>query len=91
MATMLPALAGAAPLLLGWVLAAGPALRTNATLGLLVLAGLLLAAAHLLPGRRLLPYWGRAAEIIESLAAVAVLPVVLAVLDIYQYARALGG
>jgi type VII secretion integral membrane protein EccD len=91
LATSVPALVGLVPLLLGWLDAAGPALRLNVTLGLVGLAGMFLAAAHTLPGRRLLPYWGRAAEIIESVAAVAMVPVVLAILDVYQWARSLAG
>jgi type VII secretion integral membrane protein EccD len=52
---------------------------------------LLLLLAGRLPGRRLRPYWGRAVDILESLTAVAVLPVLLAVLDVYGYIRGLSG
>ncbi|NLU81071.1 type VII secretion integral membrane protein EccD [Micromonospora sp. HNM0581] len=51
-------------------------------------AGALLTAAATLPGRRLRPYWGRAVDILEILVAVAVLPVLGAVLGVYQAVRA---
>ncbi|MFE5301626.1 type VII secretion integral membrane protein EccD [Streptomyces sp. NPDC056632] len=54
---------------------------------LVVVACLCVLGARLLPGRRLLPYWGRAAEIAELLVGVAMLPLVLAVLDAYSWAR----
>jgi type VII secretion integral membrane protein EccD len=52
--------------------------------------GLLLASAKL-PERRLRPYWGRAVEIFESMAAISLLPLLLAVLDIYHLMRGLAG
>ncbi|MFF3371497.1 type VII secretion integral membrane protein EccD [Streptomyces sp. NPDC002680] len=58
---------------------------------LTLLAGLLLTAAAVLPGRRLVPYWGRAAEIGELLTGLVMLPALLAVLDAYDWARALFG
>ncbi|MER6913308.1 type VII secretion integral membrane protein EccD [Streptomyces sp. NPDC000594] len=58
---------------------------------LLVVTVLLLAAARVLPGRRLVPYWGRAAEICELLIGLAVLPVLLAVLGAYGWALDLFG
>jgi len=39
-------------------------------------AGLVIAAWHV-PGRRFIPYWGRAADLLHSLAAIALLPLVL--------------
>jgi ESX secretion system protein EccD len=44
-----------------------------------------------MPGRRLQPYWGRAVDIVESLTAVALVPVLLAVLGTYAWMRGLGG
>ncbi|HET6502594.1 MAG TPA: type VII secretion integral membrane protein EccD [Amycolatopsis sp.] len=57
---------------------------------LVVGAGLVVLSMRL-PGRRLRPYWGRAVDILESLTAVAVLPLVLAVLNVYELMRGLGG
>ncbi|MGC4879759.1 type VII secretion integral membrane protein EccD [Micromonospora sp. DT43] len=51
-------------------------------------AGALLTAAATLPGRRLRPYWGRAVDILEILLAVALVPVLAAVLGVYQMVRA---
>jgi hypothetical protein len=44
-----------------------------------------------MPGRRLQPYWGRTVDIVESLTAVAVVPVLLAVLGVYAWMRGLAG
>ncbi|WP_433388592.1 type VII secretion integral membrane protein EccD [Micromonospora sp. KLBMP9576] len=52
------------------------------------LAGVLMTAAATLPGRRLRPYWGRAVDILEIITAVALLPVLGAVLGVYQLVRA---
>ncbi|TBL34425.1 type VII secretion integral membrane protein EccD [Verrucosispora sp. SN26_14.1] len=54
-------------------------------------AALLVTTARTLPGRRLMPYWGRIGDLTHTLAMVAVFPVLLAVLDVYAFARALGG
>jgi type VII secretion integral membrane protein EccD len=58
---------------------------------LLVVAMALLVASAKLPERRLRPYWGRAVEIFESMAAISLLPLLLAVLDIYHLMRGLAG
>ncbi|MFE3068528.1 type VII secretion integral membrane protein EccD [Streptomyces sp. NPDC059247] len=64
---------------------------------LLLAAGLLAAAAGLaiaswtVPGRRLVPYWGRAAEILHTAAALALLPLALWVLGVYGALRGLNG
>ncbi|NJC72030.1 type VII secretion integral membrane protein EccD [Planosporangium thailandense] len=58
---------------------------------MVVAGGLLVAGARHLPGRRLLPYWGRAGDICEWLLAIAVVPLALAPIGVYSLARALGG
>ncbi len=50
------------------------------------LAGLCYLGSRLLPGRRLVPYWGRAADLAQSLTAIALLPLALWVLDVYRIA-----
>jgi hypothetical protein len=55
--------------------------------GLLVVAGLLLAVARILPGRRVLPHWGRIADLSHTATAIAVVPLVLAVVGVYARAR----
>ncbi|MBV6699323.1 type VII secretion integral membrane protein EccD [Kitasatospora aureofaciens] len=84
--------------------ALGPALLTvhlalgRDTVGrLALLAALLVTAAVLatvswtIPGRRLLPYWGRAADLLHTLAAVTVLPLALAAAGTYHGLRAIAG
>ncbi|MGW4203170.1 type VII secretion integral membrane protein EccD, partial [Streptomyces sp. NPDC004726] len=62
---------------------------------LLLVAGLLAAGAAIaiaswtVPGRRLVPYWGRAAEILHSAMAIGLLPLALWVLGVYGWLRAL--
>jgi hypothetical protein len=50
----------------------------------------LLLLSTWLPGRRLKPYWLRAVDILESLTAVAVFPLLLGVLDVYMTMREMG-
>ncbi|MFI1398193.1 type VII secretion integral membrane protein EccD [Streptomyces sp. NPDC020681] len=66
--------------------------------GRLLLTGSLLGvttaltiAAWTVPGRRLVPYWGRAAEILHSTTAISMLPLALWVLGVYGYMRGLSG
>jgi type VII secretion integral membrane protein EccD len=64
---------------------------------LLLVAGLLVGAAGLaiaswtVPGRRLVPYWGRAAELLHSLAAISLLPLAMWVLGVYGMLRSIKG
>ncbi|MFI5843127.1 type VII secretion integral membrane protein EccD [Catenuloplanes sp. NPDC051500] len=51
----------------------------------------LLAASRALPERRLMPWWGRAGDIVQTLATVALFPVLLALLGVYGFFRAIGG
>lgn len=60
-------------------------------LPLLAVGVLLVALSRYLPERRLRPYWGRVVDILESLTAVAVLPLTLAVLNVYELVRGLSG
>ncbi|MFB7614103.1 type VII secretion integral membrane protein EccD [Kitasatospora sp. NPDC056181] len=79
------------------LLAGGVALHQQTGGRLLLLAGLLGLAAALaiaawtLPGRRMLPYWGRAADLLHTTAAMAVLPLALDVVGVYQALRAIAG
>ncbi|MET9017316.1 type VII secretion integral membrane protein EccD [Streptomyces olivaceoviridis] len=58
---------------------------------LLLCAALAAVVSWTVPGRRLLPYWGRAGDLIQSGAALALLPLALWVLDVYQRLRGLFG
>ena len=92
-------LAVVVPAVLGLLLVAGTAAgslpleqRLAAQLGgLVVVAALLLVAARTLPGRRLLPYWGRAADLSETLVALSAAPLLFQVLGLYAYVRNLVG
>ncbi len=88
LAALGPGLVGAAAVLAAGTATATPQHRLVIVAALVILAGLLVAAARLLPGRRLLPYWGRLADLGQSAAALAVVPLVLAVLQLYARVRA---
>ncbi|MGH3380322.1 MAG: type VII secretion integral membrane protein EccD, partial [Actinoallomurus sp.] len=85
---LVPGLGGLAVIVVD--LAAGvPAGYVPAVVGGLVLvAGLLLVVARVMPGRRMLPHWGRIADLSHSVAAMAVIPLVLAVVGLYARVRA---
>ncbi|WP_330277158.1 type VII secretion integral membrane protein EccD [Lentzea sp. NBC_00516] len=69
-----------------------PFIRAVAVLAPLVAVGLGLGVlSHYLPGKRLRPYWGRAVDIFEYATAIAVIPLLLAVLDVYSWVRGLSG
>jgi type VII secretion integral membrane protein EccD len=92
LAQLAPAAAGAVTLALCAVASAGPAARLAApVLAVPLGCALLLVVARTVPGRRLTPYWGRLGDLLQTLAATAVLPVLLAVLDVYRLARGIGG
>ncbi|MFJ4274322.1 type VII secretion integral membrane protein EccD [Streptomyces coelicoflavus] len=57
--------------------------------GLVAVAAALAIASWTVPGRRLVPYWGRAAELLQSLTAISLLPLALWVLGVYGWLRAL--
>lgn len=88
----------ALPAGLGTVLLAVELAHSHGTHGELLGTAALLAAAAgagvvswTVPGRRLLPYWGRAGDLLHSAAALALLPMTLWVLDVYQSLRGLNG
>ena len=60
-------------------------------LPLFALGVVLLVFSKMMPGKRQRPYWGRAVEILESLAAIAVIPILLQVLGVYAWMRGLAG
>jgi type VII secretion integral membrane protein EccD len=61
--------------------------RATVPLLCLGLAALLVVLARVLPGRRMLPHYGRAAELLEGFVAASLVPLLLAVLGTYQAAR----
>ncbi|WP_329569245.1 type VII secretion integral membrane protein EccD [Kitasatospora sp. NBC_01266] len=58
---------------------------------LLALSAALLVVAWTVPGRRLLPYWGRLADILHTLSAIALLPLALLACGLYHALRAMNG
>ncbi|MEU6313266.1 type VII secretion integral membrane protein EccD [Streptomyces sp. NPDC047014] len=58
---------------------------------LLAAAAALVTASWTLPGRRVLPYWGRTAELAHTGLAVALLPLTLWVAGLFGYLRGLFG
>ncbi|GGI69264.1 hypothetical protein GCM10011581_02820 [Saccharopolyspora subtropica] len=58
---------------------------------ILLIAVLLAVASLTLPGRQLRPYWGRALDIFDTACILAVIPILLAVLNVYALVRGLGG
>jgi type VII secretion integral membrane protein EccD len=79
LAVFAPGAIGLAVVLLALTMRA-PARERPAVVVLLVMAaGILLAVAQTLPGRKLLPHWGRVADITHTATAIAIIPLVLAV------------
>ncbi|MEU0949404.1 type VII secretion integral membrane protein EccD [Streptomyces canus] len=69
----------------------GPSGHLAAAAMLLLFAVLLAVISWTVPGRRLLPYWGRAGDLLQSATAIALLPAVLWALGLYQDLRAISG
>jgi type VII secretion integral membrane protein EccD len=87
LAAILPAVVGAA------VLAAATGLRASdqhwptIVAVLVVVAGILLVGERSLPEHKLLPHWGRAGDIFQTLTAAGLIPLVLWLLNLYHFAR----
>jgi type VII secretion integral membrane protein EccD len=88
LAVLLPGVTGLATVTVDLTLDLGAPTRPMIAVGLLVVAGLLLSVAHVLPGRRMLPHWGRIADLAHTGTAIAVIPLVLSAVGVYARARA---
>ncbi|MDH2393674.1 type VII secretion integral membrane protein EccD, partial [Streptomyces sp. HNM0663] len=88
---VLPGTWGLALLVFSQAQAAGPFGRLLTVAGLLAVTAGIAIASWTVPGRRLVPYWGRGAELLHSATAIALLPLVLWVLGVYGALRALNG
>ncbi|MFC3995823.1 type VII secretion integral membrane protein EccD [Nocardiopsis sediminis] len=86
-----PACAGLALIVIAAVADTGTLWRLLALLGVLSVAAALTVLAWNVPGKRLLPHWGRAAEIIQLLAAIAMVCLVLGNLGVFGLLRGIGG
>ncbi|MFJ6530503.1 type VII secretion integral membrane protein EccD [Streptomyces longwoodensis] len=74
-----------------WAVDSGGDARTVVPAVLLAAAAALVVAAWVVPGRRVLPYWGRAAEVAHTGLAVALLPLSLWVAGLFGWLRGLFG
>ncbi|MFE2413411.1 type VII secretion integral membrane protein EccD [Kitasatospora sp. NPDC059408] len=88
---LLPGVYGGAVLLTRFTTGASPSERLALLGALVALTAALLVAAWTVPGRRLLPYWGRVADLLHTLTALALLPLALQACGLYHSLRALGG
>lgn len=68
-----------------------PVQRLLAVVGLFTVTTVLAVISWSLPGRRAIPHWGRAAEILQSVLAVAIVPLLLALYGVYGLLRGIGG
>ncbi|MFJ8788766.1 type VII secretion integral membrane protein EccD [Streptomyces sp. NPDC102462] len=84
-----PGVLGVAGLVVSAALAISPGSRPALLVGLFATAAACAIASWTVPGRRLVPYWGRAAELLHSAAAISLLPLALWILGVYGYLRAL--
>jgi type VII secretion integral membrane protein EccD len=64
-----------------------PAQRLMVVACALLVASGLAVASWTVPGKRMLPHWGQAANLVHSLVAISVLPLVLLVFGLYQTLR----
>jgi type VII secretion integral membrane protein EccD len=88
---VLPGAWGLLLLTFGWGLELSGSRRALLVAGLLAVAAVLLVALWTVPGRRLVPYWGRAAELLHSLLAIALLPLTLWLLGVFGHLRGMTG
>ncbi|MET8942590.1 type VII secretion integral membrane protein EccD [Streptomyces sp. NPDC004542] len=91
LALVVPGLCGALLLVVGAAARLSPSDRPALVAGLLAVAAALAIASWTVPGRRMLPYWGRAAELLQSLLAIGLLPLTLWVLGVFGALRAING
>jgi type VII secretion integral membrane protein EccD len=82
-AALVPAAAALISLLLRWAVDLPLIGQLCVVVGLLGLAGNAVAGAQVLPGRRLVPRWGRIGDILHWLCALAVLALMLTVTGFY--------
>ncbi|WP_030755221.1 type VII secretion integral membrane protein EccD [Streptomyces sp. NRRL F-5135] len=91
MSLVVPGVAGLLLLVLVAAPAASPGYRLVTAAGLLAATAAVAIAAWTVPGRRLVPYWGRAGELLHSALAISMLPLALWVLGVYSALRSING
>ncbi|GGZ11568.1 type VII secretion integral membrane protein EccD [Streptomyces nitrosporeus] len=90
-AVMLPGLYGLVLMAVHAAAVLTPGQRPALLASMLALAATAAIASWTVPGRRMIPHWGRAADIAHSLAAVALIPLALWVLGVYSALRTATG
>jgi type VII secretion integral membrane protein EccD len=91
LATVLPGCYGFLLLVMRLAAESGPIGRAALCFVLLMVTAGLIAASRIVPGRRFVPYWGRAADLAHSAAAISTIPLALQLLGLFGYLRALVG
>ncbi|MFE1246559.1 type VII secretion integral membrane protein EccD [Streptomyces sp. NPDC058735] len=91
MSLVVPGVAGLVLLVLVAAPAATAGTRLATAAGLLAATAALAIAAWTVPGRRLVPYWGRVGELLHSALAISMLPLALWVLGVYSTLRSING
>ncbi|MEU4240065.1 type VII secretion integral membrane protein EccD [Actinoplanes sp. NPDC026619] len=86
-----PALTALAGSMLALLSAAGPVTRLGALALVAAAVWAVAGFARTMRERRLMPIWGRIGDVLLTVTAVALLPVLLAVLGAYGFFRAIGG
>ncbi|TDD41034.1 type VII secretion integral membrane protein EccD [Saccharopolyspora elongata] len=91
LSVVVPGAFGATALVLA-LAAAQPVLgRLLLFVGIALIGVALMVAGWIVPGRRMVPYWGRIADILHVLLAVSLLPLMLTVLGVFGLIRAFNG
>ena len=91
LAAVIPAAGGTAVLLAAGGLRADAHLWPAVLVVVVAAAAALFAAERALPGHKFVPYWGRAGDVLHTLAAAALLPLTLWLLNVYSYVRSAHG
>ncbi|WFB88508.1 MULTISPECIES: type VII secretion integral membrane protein EccD [Streptomyces] len=91
LALVIPAVTGLLLLIPVHAIRSGRDAVLPGALGLLVLAVCFCVLAWSLPGRRVIPHWGRAGDLLQSATAIALLPSACWVLGVYGRLRAMNG
>ncbi|MFE1440161.1 type VII secretion integral membrane protein EccD [Streptomyces sp. NPDC058739] len=91
LALILPGVYGLALLVTGWALSLAPTGRLGLLTGLVAAAAALAVFSWTVPGRRLLPYWGRAADLLHSALALSLIPLALTEAGVFAWVRGLTG
>ncbi|MCT9084299.1 type VII secretion integral membrane protein EccD [Streptomyces fulvoviolaceus] len=89
LALITPGVLGVAGLVVSAALEVSPDTLPALLVGLFATAAACAIASWTVPGRRLVPYWGRAAELLHSAAAISLLPLMLWILGFYGFLRSL--